>query len=50
MQITMKGTLKVELATGRMLEMNAAGDMKGPFVGTLSTTKVNVWKPAGTVP
>jgi hypothetical protein len=50
MEITMKGTLKIDIATGRMLEMNAAGDMTGAFVGTLSTTEVNVWKPAPDAP
>lgn len=50
MEITMKGTLKIDIATGRMLEMNAAGDMTGGFVGTLSTTEVNVWKPAPDAP
>jgi hypothetical protein len=50
MDLTMKGTVKVEVATGRLLEMNVAGDMKGTgageFVGTVSGTKVNVFKAA----
>jgi hypothetical protein len=50
MAMTMKGTVKLEIATGRLLEMNVAGDMKGSgaaeFVGTVSGTKVNVYKAA----
>jgi hypothetical protein len=50
MDMTMKGTVKLEVATGRLLELNVAGDMKGSgaaeFVGTVSGTKVNVFKAA----
>jgi hypothetical protein len=48
MDLRMKGTIKLEVSTARLLEMNLAGDMKGTgeaeFTGTMSGTKVHVYQ------
>jgi hypothetical protein len=48
-EIAMKGTIKLQVSTGRLQEMNIAGDIKGvgngnEVTGTLSGTKIYTYK------